>query len=561
MTHFTVIAPPFTSHVRALEALAGGLIARGHRVSWIHQADVGQLLQDSRIEFRPAGLASHPAGSLAQTVARAASPGGPLGLGRVIADVAASTDMLCREGPALLRALGSEALIADQMEAAGGLLAEGLGLPFISVACALPVNRDPRVPLPVMPWGYAAGRRGEQLNEGSARVYDWMMQPHARVIARHARAFGLPPKATLADCLSPLAQISQATRSFDFPRSPPPAHFHPVGPLRPPLAREPALDLPVDSRRPFVFASLGTLQGGRVKLFRRIAQACRALDAQLLLAHCDQLDAGQAEALLQAGATWVAGFAPQRAALARADAAVSHAGLNTVLDALAANTPVLALPIAFDQPGVAARLAHCGAGLRLQPALASAAAIQKALRRLLEEPVFGQRAALLGADVRQSGGVGRAVEIIEAALSAPKRPRPAPADETALSGGWRRADAFAMADNQAGIKPLAATGQGLAALGLALAQIFSAPFSSFPRWGKAGMEAFPNPPHPGAKQRPDLPEKAESWHSSTAGPHPGPPPAGEGARAAWLETMCADRSTSAGMPALPPRPAAARGNP
>ena len=65
---------------------------------------------------------------------------------------------------------------------------EALGLPFISVACALPVNREPRVPLPVMPWGFASDERGEQLNEGSTRVYDWLMPPHARVIRRQAAA-------------------------------------------------------------------------------------------------------------------------------------------------------------------------------------------------------------------------------------------------------------------------------------------------------------------------------------------------------------------------------------
>jgi zeaxanthin glucosyltransferase len=415
MPHFTVIAPPFTSHVRALEALASGLLDGGHRVSWIHQADVQPLLSDHRIEFRPVGAATHGAGSLARIVERAASPGGPLGLRRVIADVASATDMLCREAPALLHALNTEVVIADQMEAAGGLLAQGLGLACISVACALPVNRDSRIPLPVMPWAYAQDPRGEQLNEGSARVYDWLMRPHARVIARHARAWGLAPRATLAECLSPLAQISQTTASFDFARSPLPVPFHHVGPLRQPMRREPALDLPIDKGRPFVFASLGTLQGGRFGLFRRIAQACKALDVQLLLAHCDRLDASQAAALQRAGATWVTGFAPQRAALARADAAVSHAGLNTVLDALAAGTPVLALPIAFDQPGVAARLVHAGAGLRLLPALASTASIQKALKRLLEEPSFAQRAKALGADVGQSGGVALAVEIIEAA--------------------------------------------------------------------------------------------------------------------------------------------------
>ena len=424
MAHLPVIAPPFTSHVRALDTFSSGLLARGHRVSWLHQVDVQPLLGDKRIEFHAVGSLSHPAGLLVRTVARAAQPGGTLGLRRVINDVAASTDMLCREAPALLAEVGCDMVIADQMEAAGGLVAADLGIPFVPVACALPINREFRLPLPVMPWGYARDAKCERLNEGSARVYDWLMQPHARVIARHAQAFGIGKRHTLADWLSPLAQISQTTASFDFLRSRPPAHFYPVGPLRPPLQQEPDLDLPIDASRPFVFASLGTLQGGQFGLFRRIAQACQALDAQLLLAHCDCLNASQAKVLRQYGATWVTGFAPRRVSLARADVPVSHAGLNTVLDALVAGTPLLALPIAFDQPGVAVRVVQAGAGLRLLPALATAATIEKNLRRLLSEPGFGQQARLLGAEVATSGGVTKAVEIVEAALSAGRSIQP-----------------------------------------------------------------------------------------------------------------------------------------
>jgi zeaxanthin glucosyltransferase len=427
MRHFAVIAPPFVSHVRALQALAGELLARGHRVSWVHQADVKPLLTDVRIEFRAVGALSHPAGSLARMVQRAARPGGLIGLRRVIQDVADATDMLCREAPAALRDLAVDAVIADQMEAAGGLVAESLGLPYISVACALPVNREARVPLPVMPWGYAQDRRGERLNEGSAGVYDWLMRPHAKVIATHARAFGLQPRHTLADCLSPLAQVSQTTRLFDFPRADLPPYFHHVGPLRPPPEHEGALVWPIRDDRPFVFASLGTLQGGRFALLRRIAMACKEAGAQVLVAHCNGLDASQEASLEQAGATWVTGFAPQRAALARADAVVTHAGLNTVLDALAAGTPMLALPIAFDQPGVAARVTHAGAGLRLMPALASVGAMSRALKRLLDEPEFAARASLVGKDTGESGGVAKAADIT---LAAVERGRPVTATAT-----------------------------------------------------------------------------------------------------------------------------------
>lgn len=418
MSHFAVIAPPFTSHVRALEALAGELLARGHRVSWVHQEDVRPLLADPRIRFVAVGAASHPRGSLGRVVERAARPGGPWGIARVIADMAASTDMLCREAPAVLRGLGVDAVLADQMEAAGGLVAGALGVPVVSVAAALPVNREPHLPLPVMPWGVARNEAGQRLNDSSARVYDWLMRPHGRAIHRHARAFGLAPRQALHDCVSPLLQLSQTTASFDFPRTPR-SQIHHVGPLRAP-AHDDGQCWPQEWRRdqrvPLVFASLGTLQGGRFGLFRRIAQACRAEGVQLLLAHCDRLGPRHAEILERDGATWVTGFAPQQSALEMAEVVITHAGLNTVMDALAAGTPMLALPIAFDQPGVAARIVHAGVGVRVQPAFATPAALRRALRRLLDDPAYFRRARELGNDVRAAGGVVRAADLIEAAL-------------------------------------------------------------------------------------------------------------------------------------------------
>jgi len=182
------------------------------------------------------------------------------------------------------------------------------------------------------------------------------------------------------------------------------------------LTDEPAMTIPVATGRPFVFASLGTLQGDRFGLFQRIAEACRDLDVQLLIAHCGRLDRRQEQRLLKAGASWVTDFAPQRAVLARADAVVTHAGLNTVLDALEAGVPSLALPIAFDQPGVAARVMHAGVGLKLDPRLASRRRIVQGLRRLLREPDFAQRARLLGDEVRAAGGAPRAAQLIEAVL-------------------------------------------------------------------------------------------------------------------------------------------------
>ncbi|MBD1599311.1 glycosyltransferase [Pseudomonas typographi] len=420
MSHFAVVAPPLYSHFRALQALAQALICRGHRVTFVHQYEAAGLLSDPGIGFEPVGLASHPAGSLARALRHAANPSG-LAIRRVIADLCATTDMLCLALPAVLQRLQVDGVIADQMEAAGGLVAEGLGLPFVSVACALPVNREEGVPLAVMPFAYATDERARQLYRGSERVYDWLMRDHGQVIARHAYAFGLRPRRGLHECLSTLAQISQTPPGLDFPRQQLPDCFHAVGPLRPALTR-PGSDpvWPLEPARPFVFASLGTLQGQRYGLLRSIVRACRRVGAQVLVAHCGGLDAAQAQALGEHGATWVTAFADQRQVLRQAHVLVSHGGLNTVVDAIAGGTPILALPIAFDQPGVAARVAYSGIGRRASRFCRSGA-LAEHLQALLEGEHYRQALQRLSGQVQQLPGTDGAARVVEQALCS-KRP-------------------------------------------------------------------------------------------------------------------------------------------
>jgi len=419
MSHFGVVAPAFYSHSQAFQALAVELLDRGHQVTFFQQADARRWLGDPRISFHALGADSHPPGSLDASLQRAASSNNPLTLRRVIADMCASTDMLCKELPAALVNRQVDAMLCDQMEAAGAMVAEALGLPYVSVACALPVNREPGLPLPVMPFAYGGDERSLRMYAGSQRVYDWLMRPLTNVLRAASRRLVIEPRDALHECLSPFAQISQTLEGFDFPRTLHPAHFHAVGPLRSvlsnsvgqPLPAAGPVEWPIDKDRPFVFASLGTLQGGRLAMFRQIAKACRRLDAQLLIAHCGGLDSTQERTLVADGASWVTAFAPQQRVLAQADVVVTHGGLNTVMDAIATTTPMLVMPIGFDQPGVAARVSYRGLGVQLNRR-ASAAAIADALARLLALP--REPLHQLAAELQHAGGTRKAADIVEA---------------------------------------------------------------------------------------------------------------------------------------------------
>ncbi|KTT32749.1 Zeaxanthin glucosyltransferase, partial [Pseudomonas oryzihabitans] len=178
--HVALISPPLPSHLSTHLVLGEALVALGHRVTLLHQADVGERTRPAGIDFQAIGADSHPRGSLAPILARTASRQ-PWAVFGVIADMARNTELFCREGPAALRDLGVDCLIADQMEPAGGLLGEHLGLPYASLACAVPMNREPHLPLPTLPFAYPSTERDRQIVQGATQVFDLMMRAQGKV--------------------------------------------------------------------------------------------------------------------------------------------------------------------------------------------------------------------------------------------------------------------------------------------------------------------------------------------------------------------------------------------
>jgi MGT family glycosyltransferase len=95
---------------------------------------------------------------------------------------------------------------------------------------------------------------------------------------------------------------------------------------------------------------------------------------------------------------------------------ITHAGMNTTMESLARGLPLVAIPVANDQPGVAARIQWTGAGLFIPPSKLTAKKLRYAVTRVLTEPSFKARALEMKEAIARSGGLARACDVIEAVL-------------------------------------------------------------------------------------------------------------------------------------------------
>jgi zeaxanthin glucosyltransferase len=407
MAHFAFVAPPLRGHYRPLSNLAAELIDRGHRATFLHHPDAAPLVEAEGARFEAIGRNAPPVERWAGPMARIR---GLIGLGGVMDGMVRFTDMFCSEGPEALRRIGADALIVDQMEAGGGLVAEHLGLPFASVAVTVPINREPGVPPPYLGWTFDPSDKGVRRNLGGWRVSDFLMRGVGGSIERNAVRLGLPPRRRLEDCLSPRLQLSQMIRGLDFPRKELPPGFHYTGPFR--RAAPGEFELPPGDGRPLVYCTLGTLQGSRSGIFRRVARACDRLDLRLLIT---QGNRGSLKAGDLPGNPLVYDWVPQEAVIAQADLVVCHGGMNTVLEPLAAGLPMVVMPLAFEQSAIAARLEHAGVATRLSWRT-PAGRLARAMDEVRTKPGFRERAGAARLEMDAAGGAGRAADLIESAL-------------------------------------------------------------------------------------------------------------------------------------------------
>ncbi|WP_413163387.1 glycosyltransferase [Capilliphycus salinus ALCB114379] len=419
MTHFGIVCPNSTGHLNTMFPLGQELQRRGHRVTLFGKLDIEAKVIAAGLEFRAIGESEFPRGSVAKSFGELGKLSGREALSYTVNLVRKNAEVLLRDAPKLMKEAGVEALLVDQVSPEGGAVADYLGIPFVTICSAVVLNREESVPPFSTNWNYNPNLLGRLRNRLGYQVLKRVTKPVTKVINDYRQEWKLPAQSNPNQRYSQLAQISQQPAELEFPREELPECFHFTGPYHYSSRREPiAFPWEKLTDKPLIYASMGTLQNRLVEVFQTIASACEGLEAQLVISLGGSASPESLPKL--PGNPLVVEYAPQLELLQKASLTITHAGLNTTLESLNNGVPMVAIPVANDQPGVAARIAWTGAGEAVPLKKLNVSKLRVAVEKVFKEDSYKQNALRLQEAIKRAGGVQRAADIIEQAVSTGK---------------------------------------------------------------------------------------------------------------------------------------------
>jgi zeaxanthin glucosyltransferase len=325
---------------------------------------------------------------------------------------AKQTETIFKSLPKMVEKTGIEGLIIEPYQFFAELAAMKLLIPYLTVTTALYLDYSGYTPPGIFDWPHEATLDALVRNlEGIAKATRFCYNERTKAYAKEA---GLKTDLDHPSWLySELAYITQLPKEFDFENPLLPPEFHYTGPFHDGKGR-PKMDFPWDrlTGEPLIYASMGTIMNGRADVFRTIVGGvAKHKDTQLVLSIGDQLDPKQVGPVPNNAI--IVNHAPQLELLKRASICITHAGLNTVLESLTQGVPQLAIPIAFEQPGVAARIAAKKTGVTMPFEKLTSDYLATLLGEVLDNPVYRENARKFKNIIDKTNGLSLAADIVE----------------------------------------------------------------------------------------------------------------------------------------------------
>jgi MGT family glycosyltransferase len=323
-----------------------------------------------------------------------------------------------------LEQIKPDAVVAD-MRWSMSTSARAFGIPYVAIANACWTDRFAQPILP--PEGHITTKLiGRWLATAAFPTFiDVQMKFGALGYTNVRKKHGLPPLRSMFEAVEgDITLMPDLPEFMPVVRNTPPS-FRYIGPL----LWDANIDLPpwfskLQPGRPTIYFTMGST--GDTKFFEEAVRVFGNSEYQVLIT-----TGGLAEIGNPPSNVFIAKYAPGDALMAVSDVVVSHGGNGTVYQALSCGVPVIGFPTIFDQEINMRQVEALGIGIQMSNKEYTGPALEKAVRKVLNETRYRERCRQLAARISRMDGRRRAALHIHDFLQH-KNPKEHPVTATAI---------------------------------------------------------------------------------------------------------------------------------
>jgi UDP:flavonoid glycosyltransferase YjiC (YdhE family) len=421
MSRFLFCTVPAIGHVTPGLPIARALVARGHEVRWYTGRSFKIRVEATGARFEPIRRGLDPGDTpLTEAIPEAAGKTGLAAVkaGAKYAFIAPAPEQLA-DLRSILADFPADALVSDTAFV-GSLFAYELGGPPRAVFGILPLlvpSKD------TAPFGLGLAPSARPFAQWRNRTLQWpfdhLLFRDVNIFYDRVRAQVDLPKSShglFNDAISPHLYLQGTIPSFEYPRSDLPPQVHFIGAFLPdknsdfiPPAWWGELEL---KQRPVVHVTQGTEHTDPSHLIVPTIHALAGEDL-LVVATTGGLPVDAVNIAPMPDNVRLEPFIPHAHLLPYVDVMVTNGGYGGTQIALAHGIPLVAAGRTEEKPEVCARIAWSGAGINLKSDRPKPEQVLKAVRTLLSQSRYKERAQRLSAEYHQYNAAQEAAQLLE----------------------------------------------------------------------------------------------------------------------------------------------------
>jgi len=417
---FLLVTTPVTGHVSPVLPVAGKLAERGHELLWYTSARFQAKIEATGARFVGFQTAQdidyHRMNELFPERAELK------GISQAKWDLKMMIDVAAEQYgdiPGILRGFQADVILADSCAFSAVLTAEKTGLPLalLNVMNLFARSRD------TAPDGFGLAPNSTRLGHLRNGFLNWLVlhlvfRDVNRYFNQCRADLGLPPAGdTLFDLAIRKSRLflQPTVPAFEYPRSDLPGHVHFIGVLPPGSAPEfvpPPWWDELESKKPAVLVTQGTVATNPDEL---LGPAIQGLSGEDMLVVGTTGGKSVEDMGLKALPENVRlePFVSFDRIMPHVDVMVTNGGYGGTHFALAHGVPLVAAGDSEDKAEICARIAWAGVGVNLKTKSPSPAQIRKAVRKVLKDRSFGQRAREMQQELARYDAPAKAAELLE----------------------------------------------------------------------------------------------------------------------------------------------------